>query len=110
LRLHRIMTCVTSTSVWNCLKKGEDLDEILKDVPDEFYIKIREFKENLQEQFKDKLNQINQEFAVIINQKEFAENVKNSPNRHFLFCRLNTYSDKLNEMVWDSIKPEFCRL
>ena len=36
LRLHKIMTNVTTTGVWEYLRNGEDVMEILKDVPDEF--------------------------------------------------------------------------
>ncbi|MEL7147858.1 MAG: T4 RnlA family RNA ligase, partial [Bacteroidota bacterium] len=36
-RIHRILTCVSSISIWEYLKEGKPLDEILERVPDEFY-------------------------------------------------------------------------
>ena len=41
LRLHKIMTNVSTTGIWEYLKNGEDVMELLKDVPDEFYNKIK---------------------------------------------------------------------
>ena len=41
LRLHKIMTNVSTTSVWDILSSGDDINEILKDVPDEFLIEKR---------------------------------------------------------------------
>jgi uncharacterized protein (DUF433 family) len=36
------MTGVSTTSVWDMLANGGNMEEILKDVPDEFYDKIKE--------------------------------------------------------------------
>ena len=43
LRLHKIMTEVSTKSVWEVLSNGDDMEELLKDVPDEFYSKIKEY-------------------------------------------------------------------
>lgn len=47
LRLHKIMTQVSTTSVWDILSSGDDINEILKDVPDEFYHKIKVYARDL---------------------------------------------------------------
>jgi RNA ligase len=47
LRLHKIMTNVTTTGIWEYLKNGEDVMELLKDVPDEFYKKIQNYVKDL---------------------------------------------------------------
>ncbi len=47
LRLHKIMTNVSTTSVWEMLSEGKDVLEILKDVPDEFYKKIKMYVQEL---------------------------------------------------------------
>jgi hypothetical protein len=47
LRLHKIMTNVSTTSVWEMLSTGQDVNEILKDVPDEFFSKIKSYVKEL---------------------------------------------------------------
>lgn len=110
LYLHRIMTNVTTTSIWECLKNGEDIMELLKDVPDEFYNKVREFKESLEEQFKSNFDVMNDQFYSIIDKKLFAERIKDYPNKHLLFSRLHSFSERYVDALWDNIKPEFKKL
>jgi hypothetical protein len=43
LRLHKIMTNVSTTGIWEMLSNGDNVLELLKDVPDEFYTKIRDY-------------------------------------------------------------------
>ena len=43
LRLHKIMTNVSTTSVWEVLSNGGNFENLLKDVPDEFYKKIKSY-------------------------------------------------------------------
>lgn len=47
LRLHKIMTNVSTTSIWEMLSNGQDVNEILKDVPDEFFGKIKSYVKEL---------------------------------------------------------------
>ena len=47
LRLHKLMTNVSTTSVWEMLSEDKDVLEILKDVPDEFYKKIKMYVQEL---------------------------------------------------------------
>ena len=51
LRLHKIMTNMSTTAVWECLKNGDDIETILKDVPDEFYEKIKSYVRDLRYSF-----------------------------------------------------------
>jgi RNA ligase len=51
-RLHRIVTCVTSRSIWDALRSGSDLTEILERVPDEFYKWVKELKTKLESKYK----------------------------------------------------------
>ena len=108
-RLHRILTNVSNRDIWEYLKDDKPLDEILDKVPDEFYNWVKDTKENLQTQF-DKIKiDIENEFKELINKKEFAEKIKDNPNRSFLFKRLDSYSPQLNEMIWNSIYPTYSK-
>ena len=108
-RLHRILTNVSNRDIWEYLKDDKPLDEILDKVPDEFYNWVKDTKESLQAQF-DKIKiDIENEFKELINKKEFAEKIKDNPNRSFLFKRLDSYSPQLNEMIWNSIYPTYSK-
>ena len=42
IRLHKIITKLSNVSIWESLKMGIPLDDIIHDIPDEFYSKIDE--------------------------------------------------------------------
>lgn len=107
VRLHRIITNVTSYDIWETLKEGKDVEELLQNVPDEFDSWVRNLINELNNKFKNKKAEIENEFWLILNKKEIAENFKKSDYTHFLFKRLNTYSKEFDEMIWDNIKPKF---
>ena len=48
LRLHRIITQVNSYNIWEYLKSGQSMDEILEKVPDEFYDWVKGVREELE--------------------------------------------------------------
>ena len=47
-RLHRILTNISNRDIWEYLKDGKPLDEILDKVPDEFYNWVKETKNTLE--------------------------------------------------------------
>jgi RNA ligase len=110
LRLHKMMSEMSTTAVWDCLRNGDSILELIHDFPDEFYNSVKEYEEELKQQYTNKLEEINEEFYSIINRKEFAENVLDRENKHFLFTRLNSFSDSLKEQIWNYLKPEYRRL
>lgn len=109
LRLHRILTETSNRDIWECLKNNKSLDQILDDVPDEFYDWVKMTVSDLQNQFDTIKLSVETEFRELINKKEFAEKVKDNKNKHFLFKRLDTYSSLYDEMIWDSIYPKYSK-
>lgn len=47
LRLHKLMTSVSTTSIWELVSEGKDILDLLKDVPDEFYNKVKMYISDL---------------------------------------------------------------
>jgi RNA ligase len=109
IRLHRILTETSSRDIWECLKNNKSLDEILDEVPDEFYSWVKETVNNLQTQFDSIKLEVENDFKELINKKEYAEKIKDNPNKSFLFKRLDSYSNQLNDMIWDSIYPPYIK-
>jgi RNA ligase len=105
VRLHRILTNVSNRDIWEYLKDNKPLDELLEKVPDEFNNWVKETVSDLQNKFDTIKNNIENDFKELIDKKEFAEKIKDNPNKSFLFKRLNSYSNQLNEMIWNSIYP-----
>lgn len=113
LRLHKIMTNVSTTSVWECLSNGDNLSYILSDVPDEFYSKIKEFEVELIEKY----NQIESEYikhfaslsmAYAESRKDFAINSMKYDYPSILFSMLDKREH--GKVIWKILKPEFKKL
>jgi RNA ligase len=109
VRLHRIITNVSNRDVWELLKNGKPLDELLEKVPDEFYNWVKNTVIDLQNKFDSTKSEVEEQFKELINKKEFAEKIKDNPNKSFLFKRLDSYSNQLNDMIWDSIYPTYSK-
>jgi len=107
LRLHYILTNISSRDIWQWAKDGKTLEEMLVDVPDEFYDWARNTYKDLMFKFLSKREEIENEFWTLIDKKEFAAKVKGRPNEHFLFRRLNSYSKRLDDMIWDKLYPDY---
>lgn len=119
LRLHKIMTEVSTKSVWEVLSSGESMDSILTDVPDEFYNKIKEYENELMEQF----NILRKEYEWIFNKTrnvyfkvydkefnrgDFAELAKMYKYPSILFALLD--GKDISPIIWKIVKPEFKKL
>ena len=122
LRLHKIMTNLSTTAVWEVLSSGGNMEDLLKDVPDEFYKKIKEYEKTLRYGFYQvseysgkahdyfrygKYNDKDPEPT----KKEFAEHViKNihPPYKSVMFAMWD--KKPYDHIIWKIIKPEFKKL
>ena len=68
-RLHRILTNISNRDIWEYLKEGKPLDEILDKVPDEFYNWVRETESSLKTQFEEIKISVETEFKTLIDDK-----------------------------------------
>ena len=121
LRLHKIMTNVTTTGIWEYLKNGEDVMEILKDVPDEFYNKIKSYVKDLRYSYFQISEDVGKKFdgmmygkyndkEPIEDRKEFAEWVFTQP-KHMSGILFRMFDKKdYSEIIWNLIRPEFKKL
>jgi hypothetical protein len=70
---------------------------------------VKDTVSDLQNKFDTIKNNVELEFKELINKKEFAEKIIENPNKSFLFKRLDSYSNQLNDMIWDSIYPNYSK-
>ena len=111
VRLHKIMTEISTKSIWEALKNGDDILELLKDVPDEFYDKIDEYAEELVSQYvmlEAEYNWIFNKLQGIEDRAKFAELAKRYKYPQLLFKMLD--GNDINQLIWDIIKPEYKKI
>lgn len=123
LRLHKIMTNVSTTAVWEVLSSGGNMEHLIKDIPDEFYKKIQiyvrelnynhyrysEYAGKITDYFKygkygDKeVEPTKKEFALHLDKCNIHPKVKS-------ICFLMWDGKKYDHVIWDYIKPKFEKL
>lgn len=111
VRLHRILTQVSSRTIWQSLVDGEDFEEILERVPDEFYNWVKETKNNLEENYKLIEKESNELFHRFHSWKigetraEFAEYAKKQKYPAILFKMLD--GKNYEHIIWRIIEPAY---
>jgi len=112
LRLHKIMTNLSTTAVWEVLSNGGTMDSLLKDVPDEFYQKIQEYSFDLvlrhSNIMKDYLLYHTDIILKVKDRKSFADEAKRYSHPSLLFGLLD--GKDISPNIWKIIKPEFKKL
>jgi hypothetical protein len=106
------MTNVSTTAIWDCLKNKTDLMEVLKDIPDEYYAKIKNYENALK-------------FSFNVNKDSALKHFKNIPKADrktqsewifktafpFFSILFNMLDGKnIDNQLWDLIKPKFEKL
>jgi len=118
LRLHKIMTNVSTTGIWEYLKNGENVLDMMKDVPDEFYGKIKDYVKELNYNFhsvKERagklFNNLYESYNGELPEKsKYAHWVKQFDKElHPILFRMYDNKD-YSEYIWKLIKPEFKKL
>lgn len=109
INLHRQMTNLSTTAIWEALKEGTPISTILNDVPDELYDKIREYETKLKNKYTEiDVHSYIKSIEITKNnpsRKEIALNLQKYPYRCIIFAMLD--NKDYSEMIWKMIKPKF---
>jgi RNA ligase len=108
VRLHRILTGVTSRLIWEYLRDGTEFNEILNNVPDEFYDWVKLTKKGLTDRFKEikgKVYEIFDEAPIYATRKEIAEWAKTKKGYTFYLFKLLDL-ESLDPLIWKNLKPK----
>jgi len=121
LKLHKLMTNISTTSVWEMMSEGKDVLELLKDVPDEFYDKIKLYVSSLNYGYYQYWNQLGKTYdyfrfgkygdiEVEPTKKEFAEFIKDKHPivKAIMFAMWD--GKDYDKIIWKALKPEFKKL
>jgi RNA ligase len=118
IRLHKIMTNCSTTSIWEALVMGMDIDDIIKDVPDEFYDKIKDYIKELRYQYHSIKEHAGKYFDNLYEayNGELPEKAKYAGwvkqfDRHLHPILFRMYDNKdYSKIIWRLIKPKFKKL
>jgi RNA ligase len=123
VRLHKILTELSTYDIWEHLKNCKDVMELVEKVPDEFDKWVKEQVRALKyghfavsgycgkahDYFRyGKYNDVDPEPS----KKEFAEHLKKvvDPNLHaIMFAMWDGKRDKADELIWKLIKPKYSK-
>lgn len=124
LKLHRQMTNLSTTGIWEALSEGNPVSSILNDVPDEFYQKVHQYEIELKIAFGFIKNQcladylnisleilkshpdyINVEQNLHYFRSEYAELARQKYYPSILFSMLD--GKDCSKQIWQLIKPKF---
>lgn len=123
VRLHKLMTQLSTYDIWEHLKDGKDVLELVDRVPDEFdkwvkeqvshltygHYRLGEQCGKMHDYFRfGKYGDVDPEPT----KKEFAEHIKKvvDPKLHaIMFAIWDGKLDKTNELIWKLIKPKYSK-
>lgn len=122
VRLHRILTGFSNVDIWEYLKDGKNIDELLDRVPDEFDKWVRTTIKDLRYgsyQLRERAGKLHDGFRYgkfgdvdpEPTKKEFAEFVmKQEEVLHaIMFAMWNKNNEKVDEIIWKLIKPKYSK-
>jgi RNA ligase len=119
VRLHRILTGFSNVDIWEYLKDGKDLDELLDRVPDEFDLWVKNTVKDLNKQFweiqsssagfVDNYRRTRSLAHIPFDKKEFAALVMTQP-KTLRPIMLSMYDGKkYDEIIWKSLRPKYSK-
>jgi RNA ligase len=122
VRLHRILTGFSNVDIWEYLKDGKDINELLDRVPDEFDKWVRSTIQDLKYgcfQLRETAGKLHDGFRYgkfgdrdpEPSKKEFAEFVmKQQEVLHaIMFAMWDGNNEKVDDIIWKLIKPKYSK-
>jgi hypothetical protein len=107
IRLHRIITQVSTRSIWDALRSKQSLDEIIDNVPDEFYTWIKKIIAELQAQYKAIEQECKATYKELPTRKDTALYFQTCKYQSVLFA---LYTGKNYEkIIWKMIEPTYSK-
>ncbi len=107
VRIHRIVTQVSSYNIWEYLKTGQDLLPLLDKVPDEFYDWVKATYAKLLDQYADIERVAKADFKELEDRKLTAIYFQTCKYPQVLFKMLD--KKPYDEQIWKMIKPNYER-
>ncbi|MFM2387554.1 MAG: hypothetical protein RL660_2311 [Bacteroidota bacterium] len=107
LRIHRIVTQVSSISIWEYLSQDLPLDKIIEQVPDEFYNWVKQTVADLQQQYAAIEAQCHNDYKELEDKKATAMYFQTCDYPAILFAMYN--KKNYGKIIWKLIRPTFTK-
>ncbi len=107
VRIHKIVTQVSTVNIWEYLKTGQSMNELLERVPDEFYAWVKATKEGLEADYQRIENQAKADFKVLDTRKDTAMYFKTCAYPQLMFAMLD--GKAYDQIIWKMLRPEYER-
>lgn len=107
VRIHRIVTRVSSLSIWEFLLSGQEMGELLERVPDEFFQWVKLTHDQLWAQFYAIEAEAKAEFKVLESRKETALYFQTCKYPSILFGMLD--NKNYAPTIWRMIRPTYAK-
>lgn len=105
VRLHRILTNISSLMIWANLKEKNAFSQFLEAVPDEFYKWVQQEEARLKAAYAVVEQQCKQDFKVLETRKATAAYFKTCAYPSVLFKMLD--AKDYSEYIWQYLKPVY---
>lgn len=107
VRIHRIVTQVSTLNIWENLRTNQSLDELLERVPDEFYQWVKATIAKLKNDYAVIENIAKSEYKELPTRKETALYFQTCTYPKILFSMLD--GRDYSQTIWRYIRPEYQR-
>jgi RNA ligase len=111
IRLHKLLSGVNARHIWECLKDGKGLEDLLDDVPDEFYAWVESIIKEINAAFDKTITEAQSIFDGTrqriggANRKDYAaEFTQHGRLSSILFSMLDGRDP--SAIIWSMIRPE----
>lgn len=106
VRLHRILTNVNAKAIWDMLRTGKGIGELIERVPDEFYQWVKNTERDLLAKYRQWETEAITIFKTFngLSRKEFAGNATRVAHRGILFAMLD--GKDYSQIIWKMLKPK----
>jgi RNA ligase len=105
VRLHRILTKISTVNIWEFLSSNEPFDAILEKVPDEFYDWVKRVVAELTTEYEAIDNYCKQHYKELATRKETAIYFQTLQHSSILFAMLDGYD--YSPMIWKKLRPKY---
>lgn len=111
VRLHRLLTQVSSKSIWELLRTGKPIEELLENVPDEFYSWVRDQVDSMQAGHDEVIATAAAVYDRVnhMERKVLASAIKGmeAPVRAIVWALMDGKHDVVQKVAWQFVKPKY---
>ncbi|MBC7864045.1 MAG: hypothetical protein IAF38_13800 [Bacteroidia bacterium] len=107
VRIHRIISQVSNVSIWEYLKTGQSLNELLDRVPDEFYNWVKKTNNDFLAAYAEIENKAKAEFKILEDRKETALYFMQCAYPQVMFNMLD--KKEYSETIWKMLRPKYSK-